>query len=120
MHDWKQECIHLEQRGGTCHFSDNKGCCTSQIPGGCLPVVDQCLTAGIELVTDPKNKEKQIENRVPCKRIANGVCSSYISPPAKWRAIGALCPFAGKMVTEEASKKINPLKASKRAAGKKA
>jgi hypothetical protein len=79
------------------------------------PIVEDCKEAGITLVPDPKDKEKKIERKVPCKRISGEFCSVYLWPSKKW-AVHA-CPMADKAVVEEKSKMINPLKASKRGGG---
>ncbi len=57
-----------------------------------------------------------------CERIvevdAAKYCKAYTSPEAKWRL--GICNFATHVKPEiaAATKKVNPLKASKRAAGK--
>lgn len=66
------------------------------------PIIDKCL--GCERIVEAKSDK---------------FCKAYISPESKWR-IG-LCNFATHVKPEitTASVKINPLKASKRAAAKK-
>jgi hypothetical protein len=88
------------------------------------PIVEECKTAGQETIPDPtdteKNsqKRKKIDRRVPCKRIEEDLCTTVLCPALKWRD-GKSCPFAIGLMMEEAAKiKVNPLKASKRAAGK--
>lgn len=103
MHEWKQECTHLDERGGSCLYWDGI-CCVSEYPGGCLPIVGECKTGG--------------KDGKACVRIIGEVCSVYIDPKKRW-AVGR-CPLIEKEQVEETAKKINPLKASKRAsAGKK-
>lgn len=48
----------------------------------------------------------------------NNYCTTYANPPAKWRL--GLCNFAthAKPEVETTKQKVNPLKASKRAMGK--
>ena len=121
MHEWKQECLRIESRGGTCLFYETEtGCCTSEYPGTCRPIVEECKSAQITMIQDPKDKNKEIEKPIPCQRIIAGeLCSSFINPAAIW--CSSPCPFAGRVKSEDATtKKVNPLKASKRAAkGKK-
>ncbi|MCA1988420.1 MAG: PxxKW family cysteine-rich protein [Desulfarculus sp.] len=86
--------------GMECGFMSGKGCGYSG--GTCHPIVESCqgcdrtVTAG-EMV----------------------YCKSYPDPAAKWRF--GPCNFATHIKAEvkEDSKKINPLKASKRASAKK-
>lgn len=107
MHEWKQECRHIGARGGKCTYYDGV-CCTNEYPGGCFPIVEECKTAGL----------KADGARIPCTRIHGDMCNTYINPKAIWHS--SSCPFAGSAKEEGESKKINPLKASKRAAkGKK-
>lgn len=86
------------------------------------PIVEQCHTAGLSIIPDPsdksntKDKAKKIAVKVPCPRIDGEFCSTYLYPALKWRSSG--CPFAQKEVTEEQERMLNPIKASKRAAGK--
>jgi hypothetical protein len=94
------------------------------------PIVIQCMTAALEVMPDPKNKDKKISIQVPCKRIDGDyktavceegeapllLCTTYETPTIKWR-VGA-CPFAQKAPTKDQERMLNPLKASKRAAGK--
>lgn len=121
MHEWKQECTHINDRNGQCAYYDGV-CCTNEYPGGCFPIVEECRTAQIMKVQEKGSdgKEKEVDKRIPCSRIMsnkNEMCSVYINPAAIWNS--SPCPFAGKMKTEVKQEKINPLKASKRAAGKK-
>jgi hypothetical protein len=85
-------------------------------PAEKTPVVEQCHTAALTLTNDPKNKEKKIATRTPCSRIAGKFCNTYLWPSLKWAAHD--CPFVQREITEEQERKLNPLKASKRAAGK--
>ncbi len=88
------------RKGSECGFMTSRGC---NFNGGkCLPVIDKC---------------------VGCSRtitIEEGVyCSVAPNPAAKW--LRGSCNFAThleKKATEE-QQKINPLKASKRAAASK-
>ncbi len=63
------------------------------------------------------------ENCEGCERIVTGtigqVCSAYPAPAKKW--IGGICNFAShvKIDLSIAELKVNPLKASKKAAGAK-
>jgi hypothetical protein len=81
-----------------------------------LPVVDQCQTANIEYRPDPKDKEKKIEHKIPCKKIDGKFCSVYLYPFRKWSA--RPCPMAERTVTAEKERMLNPLKASKRGGNK--
>jgi hypothetical protein len=86
------------------------------------PIVTECLTAKLEVTKDPNNKEKLITTKVPCVRIEDvsgtQLCTTYLYPGKKWKTHA--CPFAQVALTTEQEHKINPLKASKRAAaGKK-
>ena len=80
------------------------------------PIVDQCKTASLSIIPDPKNKEKKIAIKVACPRIDGEFCSTYLFPDKKWST--RKCPFSQEEVTEEQERMLNPLKASKRAAGK--
>jgi len=77
-------------------------------------VVVQCHTA-ITVKTKQKidGKEKEIEEFVPCTNIQeDNTCKVYLWPAAKWNQHD--CPFSHKKPITEETKKINPLKASKR------
>jgi hypothetical protein len=81
------------------------------------PIVEQCRTASLTVTTpDPKNKDKKVTVNIPCPRIDGDYCTTYLYPSLKWRT--GSCPFAQSAVTEEQERMLNPLKASKRAAGK--
>jgi len=86
--------------GNDCAFMTKKGC--GYNGGSCHPIVEACAS---------------------CNKIIayNGgeYCRVYPAPQSKW-ATGK-CPTAShvKIEPQEASQKVNPLKASKRAAGKK-
>jgi hypothetical protein len=94
------------------------------------PVVEQCMTASLEVTNDPKDKDKKITTPIPCRRIDGDWktpvkegeeapvlrCSTYMSPEKKWRVYS--CPFAQNAPTGNQERMLNPLKASKRAAGK--
>lgn len=79
-------------------------------------IVEQCHTAALSITNDPNNKDKKIATKVPCPRIDGDFCNTYLWPEKKWRSTN--CPFAQKEVTEEQERMLNPIKASKRAAGK--
>ena len=77
-------------------------------------VVAQCHTA-LTLKTKQKidGKEKEVEESVPCMNIQeDSTCKVYLWPAAKWHQ--QACPFSNKRPVIEETKKINPLKASKR------
>ncbi|MBW6510659.1 MAG: PxxKW family cysteine-rich protein [Desulfuromonadaceae bacterium] len=88
------------QPGNECNFWTKKGC--SFEGNACHNVVVACEG---------------------CDRIVNSeigsVCSSYPAPEKKWAT--GLCNFAThqKVKIDSVEAKVNPLKASKRAAGKK-
>ena len=75
------------------------------------PIVEQCETAGIILVPDKKDKDKRVEQKVPCRKIDGEFCSVYLFPSRKWTRG---CPMADRVALEATEKMINPLKASKR------
>jgi hypothetical protein len=79
------------------------------------PIVEQCKTAGLSIIPDPKDKEKKIAVNIPCNRIDGEYCTTYLYPSAKWRTYP--CPFSQSEVTEAQERMLNPIKASKRAAG---
>jgi len=76
------------------------------------PVVEQCKTADMSYAPDPKDKEKKIGTKVPCRKIDGDLCSVYRYPFRRW-AVHA-CPMAAREIIEEVEKMVNPLKASKR------
>lgn len=86
--------------GAECTFWGKQGCVFTE--GSCQLIVENCEG---------------------CERIVEGatgqVCSAYPSPEKKWSA--GLCNFAthvkAEIKTDDA--KVNPLKASKKAAGSK-
>ena len=82
-----------------CKFMSKTGC--KYKGGACKPIVEQC--EGCERI--------EVFNEVK-------YCKVYPDPSLKWRA--GLCNFATHKKPEfvEQSKKINPLKASKRGAGR--
>lgn len=110
MHEWKQECKHIEERDGKCLYYDGM-CCTNKYPGGCRSIVEQCKTAEVKMVIN--SEKKAIEQRSPCQKIIGNICSTFINPAAEWRS--SSCPLSGQ-IREEETTKVNPLKASKRAA----
>ncbi len=79
-------------------------------------IIEQCKTAGLSIVSDPKEKDKKIAVNVPCTRMAGDYCKVYLNPEVKWKYRS--CPFSQEAITEEQERMLNPLKASKRAAGK--
>jgi len=85
------------RKGVECYFMTDKGC--SYIGGRCYPVVENC--EGCERIKE-FSEEKY--------------CSSFPEPEAKWSS-GA-CNFAThvKASYDHGQVKINPIKASKRAA----
>ena len=80
------------------------------------PIVEQCKTASLLIIPDPKNKEKNVAIKVACPRIDGEFCSTYLFPDKKWKS--HKCPFSQEEVIEEQERILNPLKASKRASGK--
>lgn len=86
--------------GAECTFWGKQGCIFTE--GSCQPIVENCEG---------------------CERVVEGttgkVCNAYPSPEKKWSA--GLCNFAThvkvELKTDDA--KMNPLKASKKAAGAK-
>ncbi len=85
--------------GAECEFMAAKGC---SFPGGeCGPIIDKCEGCGKILTMEEKK-----------------FCSVFPSPAGKWRK--GLCNFATHAKKEapkdESGKKVNPLKAAKRAA----
>ena len=85
-------------RGTECTFWGNQGCV---FPGGSCHIV--------------------VENCEGCDRVVEGsigrVCSAYPAPAKKW--VDGICNFATHVKVEIKSEeaRINPLKASKKAAG---
>ena len=87
------------KEGLDCAFMTKKGC--GYNGGTCHPTVESCMGC---------DRTVTVGERTYCK--------SYPDPAAKWR-LGP-CNFATHVKTEsKESAKINPLKASKRASGKK-
>jgi hypothetical protein len=86
--------------GTECTFWGKLGCIFPE--GSCQPIIENCEG---------------------CERIVTGsigqVCSAYPAPAKKW--IGGICNFAShvKVDLSIAELKVNPLKASKKAAGAK-
>jgi len=82
-----------------CDFMTAKGC-TYQ-GGQCEPIIDKCEGCGKILIAEEKK-----------------YCSVFPSPAGKWRK--GLCNFAThakkEVPKDESGKKVNPLKAAKRAA----
>lgn len=85
-------------RGTECTFWGNQGCVFSG--GSCQVIVENCEG---------------------CERVVEGsigqVCTAYPAPGRKW--VDGICNFATHVKVEIKSEelKINPLKASKKAAG---
>ena len=87
------------QPGVECNFWKKSGC--TFVGNSCNNVVEAC--EGCERIVDSS---------------IGPVCTSYPAPEKKWT--GGLCNFAThqKVEIENIQQKINPLKASKRAAGR--
>ena len=87
------------QPGVECNFWTKNGCTFEG--NSCHNVVEAC--EGCERIVDSE---------------IGPVCSAYPAPEKKWT--GGLCNFAThqKVEIENIEQKINPLKASKRAAGR--
>ncbi len=87
------------QPGVECNFWTKNGC--SFEGNACHNVVEAC--EGCDRITDSE---------------IGPVCTAYPAPERKWA--GGLCNFAThqKVEIENVNQKINPLKASKRAAGR--
>jgi len=83
-----------------CKFMTPKGC--KYKDGSCKPIVEQC--EGCERIEEFNGQK---------------FCSTFPEPALKWK--NGLCNFATHKKPEfvEESKRINPLKASKRAARRK-
>lgn len=61
--------------------------------------------------------EKIVEQCIGCSHIENEYCKTYIRPATKW--MSGNCPSATHIVKEvKESKKINPLKQSKKSSKK--
>jgi hypothetical protein len=88
------------RKGVNCSFMKNKGCSFSK--GRCLPIIEKCQGC---------NRTIAFEESVYCLVAAD--------PEAKWNR--GDCNFATHLEKKkiEESQKINPLKASKRAAAAK-
>lgn len=86
--------------GTECTFWTKRGCVFTG--NSCQPVVEECQ--GCERIVDST---------------VGQVCSVYPAPAQKWSA--GLCNFAThkKIEIKSVEAKVNPLKASKKAAGKK-
>jgi len=92
--------------------------CQTVLPGS------ECTFWGKQgCVFEGHSCQNVVEECEGCERIVEGsigkVCSVYPAPARKWSAPGALCNFAThkKLDIVVAEAKINPLKASKKAAG---
>lgn len=102
--------------------TDTLGVCTlkDRVKSAC-GVIEECKTAGppLKLPNPDKNaKETHIFISQECPRIIQGHCRAYDIPAIKWAA--GKCPLrAFSAVEPDEDRKINPLKASKRAAKKK-
>jgi len=84
--------------GMECSFMTKKGCA---FPGGaCFEIIDKCEGCARVITTD-----------------AGKFCSVYPHPEMKWKR--GVCNFAThvkpEIAKDESGKKINPLKAAKRA-----
>lgn len=92
--DGRLNCLTVKS-GEKCSFMTKKGC--GYNGGTCLPIIEKC---------------------VGCKNVKNEYCSIYPEPLAKWGVGG--CGFATHIEKELVeAKKVNPLKASKKASKKK-
>lgn len=91
------KCVTIK-KGVECALMSSDGC--SYVGGYCLPVVEKC--EGCDRITE-------FEGQV--------YCNSYPDPAAKW--VRGACNFATHIlatVDKSGKVKVNPLKASKRAA----
>jgi hypothetical protein len=86
--------------GTECTFAGKDGCTYHK--GECQPIVEECI--GCDKIVDSVNGK---------------VCSAYPEPSKKWQ--GGICNAATHVKVEVQSEvaKVNPLKASKKAAGSK-
>ena len=86
--------------GMNCSFMSPKGC--NYIDGSCKAIIEEC--GGCNKITEVTSGK---------------YCTIYPEPQARW-AYG-ICPTASHVKKEvvEVVQKLNPLKASKRASGKK-
>ncbi|MFH0821862.1 MAG: PxxKW family cysteine-rich protein, partial [Pseudomonadota bacterium] len=93
------QCITVKP-GIECTFMTKKGCGFNE--GRCLPVVEQCSGC---------NRTKEYQDGT--------YCNIAPQPAIKWNK--SACNFATHLerAKVEVTQKLNPLKASKRAAGKK-
>ena len=98
-------CTTVKQ-GTECTFMTTDGCSFGAPSGACETVVPQCEGIGVEADSACPN----------IKEFPTGkYCSAYASPAAKWQF--GICPMGRHVkVKETEKKKINPLKASKKAA----
>ena len=92
--------------------------CRTALPG------TECTFAGKERCTYPKGECQPIlQECIGCDKIVDGVngkvCSAYPDPSTKWQ--GGICNAASHVKVEVKSEvaKVNPLKASKKAASSK-
>ena len=93
--------------GHECTFMSTAGCSFGAPSETCQTIVPQCEGVGVEADG-------------PCPNIqefpTGKYCSAYASPASKWQF--GLCNMGRHVkIKEAAKKKINPLKASKKAAG---
>ena len=83
-----------ERKGKDCSFMKKTGC--NYVFGKCFPIVEKCKD---------------------CKKIEtfgeNNFCNAYMKPEIVWRTGCALTTT--RVLTKDEIKKINPLKASKKA-----
>ncbi len=93
--------------GFECTFMAKKGCSFGVPSDTCQTVVPQCEGIGIEAEGPCPNMHEWPTGKY---------CSIYASPGSKWQF--GICNMGVHVTVKEAvKKKINPLKASKKAAG---
>lgn len=79
------------------------------------PVVDQCKVFNFTVKNSKGVPVDQVSG--PCTRIDGELCAAYAYPDTRWRL--GNCPLATHIIGEaEQQKKVNPIKASKKAARK--
>jgi len=81
-------------------------------PADKQPIVEECKAAGVEFIATGEARVKK-PVLIPCPRIDGDYCTTYAYPGRKWYQ--SKCPFAFTEKVEQQGK-VNPLKASKRAA----
>ena len=82
---------------------------------------DQCLAGEYDMCGFAIGKCRQAgvpdKDGTPteCRHIDGIVCKVYINPSRRWNSLGG-CPLSHQNVASEVARKVNPLKASKKAA----